>query len=93
MSAEINKAIELSEDELDVVAGGLVVDGVNSIFQTNLNTFDQNQKVLQQVSSAGPGGANSASNIAFPTNIHRLNKLIAEATKNQSGKKPLLLFN
>ncbi|BAY09163.1 CTB family bacteriocin [Calothrix sp. NIES-2098] len=64
MSAEIKKAIELSEDELDVVAGGLVVDGVNSIFQTNLNTFDQNQKVLQQVSSAGPGGANSASNIA-----------------------------
>ncbi|BAY09165.1 CTB family bacteriocin [Calothrix sp. NIES-2098] len=65
MSAEINKAIELSEDELDVVAGGLVVDGVNSIFQTNLNTFDQNQKVLQQASSAGPGGANSASNIAL----------------------------
>ncbi|BAY09157.1 CTB family bacteriocin [Calothrix sp. NIES-2098] len=66
MSAEINKAIELSEDELDVVAGGngLVIDGVNTIFQTNANSFDQDQKVLQQVSSAGPGGANSASNVA-----------------------------
>ncbi|BAY09153.1 CTB family bacteriocin [Calothrix sp. NIES-2098] len=60
MSNEINKSIELSEDELDVIAGGLSV-----IAQDNLNQFTQKQNLFQQVSHAGPDGAFSASNIAI----------------------------
>ncbi|MCP6762138.1 MAG: CTB family bacteriocin [Fischerella sp. CENA71] len=53
MSNEINKATELSEQELDVVAGG-------AIELTEIGTFQKNANSLDSALLVGPQGTLSA---------------------------------
>ncbi|MFB2772445.1 CTB family bacteriocin [Pelatocladus sp. BLCC-F211] len=53
MSNEINKATELSEQELDVVAGGAIDSQEAAFFQANQNSLDSALLV-------GPNGTLSA---------------------------------
>ena len=56
-------AIELSEDELDTVAGGLSISlGDGQGFASDAsNTFEQKNLTVGQQTFAGPGGSGTAS--------------------------------
>jgi hypothetical protein len=70
MSNEINK-VELSEQELDAVAGGLDVIGADFIAQSNLNAFSQDKKVATQFGAANAQGA-FGGNVAATEDIDAL---------------------
>ncbi|PLZ97890.1 hypothetical protein CEN50_13350 [Fischerella thermalis CCMEE 5268] len=60
-SDETNQAIELSEQELDEVSGGLNLSGlfkdINQISQVNIANFKQSKFVLDQVSIVNSEGS------------------------------------
>jgi hypothetical protein len=64
---ETNKAIELSDQELDELSGGLNLSGLfggfNQISQTNFASFKQNKFVLDQVSIVNSEGSFNALHI------------------------------
>ena len=66
MSVEISTtAIELSEQELDVVAGGGVsVDNINSLIDKSRSFFNQAHLAVAKTSFAGPGGSGSTLELA-----------------------------
>jgi hypothetical protein len=77
MSNEINfdetdKAIELSEQELDGVSGGLSLSGlfkdINQISQVNIANFKQSKFVLDQVSIVNSEGSFNSLHIEI-TNV------------------------
>ncbi|ARV59871.1 hypothetical protein BZZ01_15655 [Nostocales cyanobacterium HT-58-2] len=63
MSHEIKIAVELSEQELDTVAGGLSITlGDGQVFASDAkNTFSQKNLVVGQQTFAGPGGSYTVS--------------------------------
>ncbi len=65
MTNEINNivAVELSEQELDTVAGGLAITlGDGQRFASDAsNSFSQKNLVVGQQTFAGPGGSGTAS--------------------------------
>jgi hypothetical protein len=69
---ENNKAIELSEEELDEVAGGFNLSGlfkdINQISQVNIANFKQSKFVLDQVSIVNSEGSFNSLHIEI-TNI------------------------
>ncbi|PMB44307.1 hypothetical protein CEN39_28475 [Fischerella thermalis CCMEE 5201] len=71
-SDETNKAIELSEQELDEVSGGLNLSGlfkdINQISQVNIANFKQSKFVLDQVSIVNSEGSFNSLHIEI-TNI------------------------
>ncbi|PMB16561.1 CTB family bacteriocin [Fischerella thermalis] len=71
-SDENNKAIELSEQELDEVSGGLNLSGlfkdINQISQVNIANFKQSKFVLDQVSIVNSEGSFNSLHIEI-TNI------------------------
>ncbi|MBD1858030.1 hypothetical protein H6F69_20730 [Leptolyngbya sp. FACHB-1624] len=61
MMSEFN-AIELSEIELDVVAGGAItISDVQGYAQTAVNDFFQKNMTVAQQTFAGPGGSFTSS--------------------------------
>lgn len=60
---ELNlNAIELSDAELDTVAGGTIAIGdINSYASGALNTFFQKDLAVAQTTQAGPGGSTTVS--------------------------------
>ncbi len=60
-------AVELSETELDTVAGGLSVSigDVNGYAQSSSNDFTQKQMTIAQQTFAGPNGSGTASVFNF----------------------------
>ncbi|PMB49161.1 hypothetical protein CEN40_05650 [Fischerella thermalis CCMEE 5205] len=71
-SDETNQAIELSEQELDEVSGGLNLSGlfkdINQISQVNIANFKQSKFVLDQVSIVNSEGSFNSLHIEI-TNI------------------------
>lgn len=69
---ENNQAIELSEQELDAVSGGLNLSGlfkdVNQISQVNIANFKQSKFILDQVSIVNSEGSFNSLHIEI-TNI------------------------
>ncbi|NWF59466.1 MAG: hypothetical protein HXY43_09215 [Fischerella sp.] len=65
MSDEINKPIELSDQELDEVSGGIFgfFGDENQIRQTNFLNFKQSKLVLDQVSIVNSEGSINALHI------------------------------
>ena len=65
MTNEINNinAVELSEMELDTVAGGLAISfgDVQGFASDATNTFSQKNLTVGQQTFAGPGGSGTAS--------------------------------
>ncbi|MBW4603073.1 MAG: CTB family bacteriocin [Calothrix sp. FI2-JRJ7] len=66
MNNEINtNAVELSFDELDTLAGGLVISlgDIGGFASDASNTFSQKNLGVAQQTFAGPGGSYTASGI------------------------------
>ncbi|MDF5733826.1 MAG: CTB family bacteriocin [Rhizonema sp. PD38] len=65
MTNEINSinAVELSSDELDTIAGGLVINfgDVQGFASDATNTFSQKNLTVGQQTFAGPGGSGTVS--------------------------------
>lgn len=63
-------AVELSETELDVVAGGLsvTIDDANGFAQSSANDFVQKNMTVAQQTFAGPQGSGTASVFNFQIN-------------------------
>lgn len=61
--SEFNSAIELSETELETVAGGLsvTIGDIGGFSQTAANDFTQKNLALAQKTFAGPDGSGTAS--------------------------------
>ncbi|ARV59872.1 hypothetical protein BZZ01_15645 [Nostocales cyanobacterium HT-58-2] len=65
MSHEIKIAVELSEQELDTVAGGLSITlGDGQVFASDAkNTFSQKNLIVGQQTFAGPNGSGTVSGV------------------------------
>ncbi len=69
MSYEITNtvAVELSEQELDTVAGGLTINLGNGqgLSSNALNEFSQKNLVFAQQTTAGPNGSSTTSGVSL----------------------------
>ncbi|GJD19272.1 hypothetical protein RIVM261_042280 [Rivularia sp. IAM M-261] len=73
MNNKLN-AIELSNDELDIVAGGLAIslDDIGGFASDASNTFSQKNLAVGQQTFAGPGGS-------FTGSVTNLQEIISTA--------------